>query len=252
MSKQFKGQLQWVREVLAKYEGLEKFQPVPFNQEPEWPDWVSNLLAILLGISHPGLKIKSVRKWKAKDLGRLLGRQYAGMGLQHGQVPLSSKVIEEAFTCSTWAEERAKRSNPSFDAKRFQNQHERELKVWIPKFKRFIQETMVSACERPYVEASAFFEAFGKAIVIKPDDFVTERTMGVGDKICWTMFAMWPEISRLKSVADVHRVFEQALKPKGIVVKYKRIEKLCQRISLKFKAPGRPRGSKIQTNSISV
>ena len=252
MSKQFKGQQQWVREVLIKYLDLEKSQPTPFNRNPEWPEWVSNLGAMLLGISHPGLKFKSVRKWKAKELGRLLGRQYAGMRLQHGQVPLSSRVIEEASTCSAWAEERAKQLDPGFDAKRFQEQYERELKVWIPKFKEFIQETLASACERPYVETCAFFEAFGRAIVIKPDDLLTERTMGVGDKICWTMIVMWPEISRLKSVADVHRVFEQALRPKGIVVKYKRIEKLCQRIKLKFKAPGRPPGSKIQTNRVSV
>jgi hypothetical protein len=68
--------------------------------------------------------------------------------------------------------------------------------------------------------------------------------MGVGDKICWTMITMWPEIERLESVAQLHRVFEQALKPKGITVKYKRIEKLCQRIKLKFKDRGRPQGSK--------
>jgi hypothetical protein len=102
------------------------------------------------------------------------------------------------------------------------------------------------------VEASAFFEAFGKAIVIKPDDLLTERTMGVGDKICWVMLMMWRTIERLESVAQLHRIFEQALKPRGIVIKYKRIEKLCQRIKLKFKGPGRPPGSKIQTNRTSV
>jgi hypothetical protein len=47
-------------------------------------------------------------------------------------------------------------------------------------------------------------------------------------------------------------MFEMALKRHGIVVKYKRIEKLCQRIKLKFKGRGRPPGSKIQTNPVSV
>jgi len=63
---------------------------------------------------------------------------------------------------------------------------------------------------------------------------------------------MWRTIERLESVAQLHRIFEQALKPRGIVIKYKRIEKLCQRIKLKFKGPGRPPGSKIQTNRTSV
>src|ERR1017187_4824155 len=48
------------------------------------------------------------------------------------------------------------------------------------------------------------------------------------------------------------RMFEMALKRHGIVVKYKRIEKLCQRIKLKFKGRGRPPESKIQTNPVSV
>jgi hypothetical protein len=115
-----------------------------------------------------------------------------------------------------------------------------------------MQETLSSACTRPYLESSAFFEAFGKAIVMKPDEFETERTLGVGDKICWTMIVMWREIEGLPSVAELHRVFEKALKPKGIVVRYKRIEKLCGRIKLKFKDRGRPPGSKIQTNPISL
>ena len=78
----------------------------------------------------------------------------------------------------------------------------------------------VGVCLRTSLHrACPFFEAFGKAIVIKPDDLLTERTMGVGDKICWTMFVMWQDIERLESVAQLHRIFEQALKPKGIVVK---------------------------------
>ena len=87
--------------------------------------------------------------------------------------------------------------------------------------------------------------AFGKAIVIKPDDLLAERTLGVGHKICWTMFLMWKDIERLGSVAELHRVFEKALKRRGITVKYRWIEKLCQRTKLKFRqGPGRPKGSK--------
>ena len=66
------------------------------------------------------------------------------------------------------------------------------------------------------------------------------------------MIAMWQEIEQLHSIGELHRLFEKALKPKGIVVKYKRIEKLCQRIKLKFKGPGRPPGSKTQTNPTLV
>ena len=252
MSVQFKGQRHWIRETLNKFGELEDWQPKPLNEDPEWPEWVWNLLVILMGISHPGVKLKNNKKWKAKDLGKFLGRQYAGEHLTWGEVPLSSQVVQEGARFAAWADKRAKEKRPDIDLDELQKQCEQGMKVWRPRFKTFMQETLSSACERPYIEASAFFEAFGKASVMKPDELLTERTMGVGDKICWIMFVEWQQIERLESVAQLHRVFEQALKPHGIIVKHKRIERFCQRIKLKFKSRGRPPGSKIQTNPTSV
>lgn len=252
MSTQLRGQRRWVREVLTKFGDLEDHQPEPFNIYGEWPEWVSNLLMILVGVSHPGTKFKSLKKWKAKDLGRFLGRQYAGEHLRAGEVPLSPQVIQEGIKFGEWAESLGRQRRPDLDLDKLRQEVAAGEKAWKPIFKGFMKETLASVCERPYLEASAFFEAFGKAVVIKPDELLTERTMGVGDKICWIMFVRWQEIERLESVAQLHRVFEQALKPHGIVVKYKRIEKLCQRIKLRFKGRGRPPGSKIQTNPTSV
>lgn len=252
MSAKFKGQRQWIREILRKFGELQEFQPEPFCGEPKWPEWVSNLFMTFFGISHPGVKMKNLKKWKAKDLGRFLGRQYAGEHLTCGGVPLSLKVIQEGERFGAWAEKWIKQKRPDLDLDKFQSQYEQEAEAWRPQFMKFMQDTLSSACERPYLESSAFFEAFGKAVVMKPDELLTERTMGVGDKICWSMFVMWQEIEGLHSVAELHRILEQALKPKGIIVKYKRVEKLCQRIKLKFKAPGRPPGKKIQTNPRSV
>lgn len=244
MSKKFVGQRQWVREILTRFAALEKEQPDSRTVEPEWPVWVENLWLCLSGISYPGTKFKSMKKWKSRDLGKFLGRHYAGEHLISGEVPLSPQVLREGDLFSAWAEGKIKDKNPHAKMDELIKQAEQAQQEWQPKFKRFMQEVLASACERPYVEAAAFFQAFGKAIVMKPDEFITERTMGVGDKICWTMIMMWPRIERMESVAQLHRVFEQALRPKGITVKYKRIEKLCQRIKLKFKGPGRPQGRK--------
>ena len=244
MSAKFKGQRQWIREVLNKFEELEKSQPEPLNRDPEWPEWVFNLLVIISGVSYPGLKLKNLKKWKAKDLGRFLGRHYANGCLLINQVPLSSQVIHEREKGFAGLGKLILQKRPNVDLNKSKKECEPEMQIWLSKFTEFMQEALSSACERPYVEASAFFEAFGKAIVIKPDDLLTERTMGVGDKICWTMFVMWQDIERLESVAQLHRLFEKVLKPRGIVLKYKRIEKLCNRIKLKFKGPGRPPGSK--------
>jgi hypothetical protein len=243
MSTQFKGQGRWVREVLNKFTALNEFQPEPMNYDPEWPEWVYNRFLMLTDISHPGAKVKNMKKWKAKVLGRFLGRQYAGEHLIRGQVPVPPQVIREGEKFAAWADKFAKQKLPGFDWDKFDKKNEPRHKLWNLKFKESIQETLASACTRPYAESSTFFEAFGKATVMKPNEFETERTLGVGDKICWTMIVMWQEIEQLRSVAELHRMFEKALKPQGVVVRYKRIEKLCQRVKLKFKDRGRPAGS---------
>lgn len=246
------GQQKWIQEILKKLSDLSDNQAEPFNRDPEWPEWVVNLWMMVMGISHPGCKLKSMKTWKAKDLGRFLGRQYAGEYLQRNEVPLSSQVIQEGIQCVKEMENLVKKSCPELNLKKLRKEIEDAQKVRKRIFNRFIKDTLASVCEQSYSEASTFFEAFGKAIVIKPDELITERIMGVGDKINWTILMLWQQIERLESVAQLHRVLELALKPHGIVVTYKRIEKLCQRIKLKFKRPGRPPKRKIQTNPIVV
>jgi hypothetical protein len=251
MANQFIGQKRWVYHVLTKFKQLDESWPEPLAKDPEWPDWVYNLFVQLMGISHPGTKIKNYQNWKAKDLGRFLGRQYAGEFLLQGKVPVTHQVVRESEKFEKWSADFIRKRNPDFDEAKFDRQFAASEKVWRPRFQKFMQETLASVCERPYIEARDFFEAFGKAMVMKPDEFETERTLGVGDKICWTMICIWPEIQTLKSVSQLHQILEQALKPKGIEIKYKRIEKLCQRIGLKFQeGGGRPKGSKNSDKSL--
>lgn len=251
MANKFIGQRKWVHQVLQKFTDLEAGLPEIFAKDPEWPDWVYNLLIQLMGTSHPGSKIKQMNNWKAKDLGRFLGRQYAGEFLLQGKVPVTEPVVLDLEKFGKWTKIWNHQRNPDFDEAEFNRQADEREKIWRPRFQQFMQETVASACTRPYIETRDFFEAFGKAMVMKPNEFEMERTLGVGDRICWTMLVMWPDIQRLKSISQLHQAFEKALKPKGIKVKYKRIEKLCQRIGLKFReGGGRPKGSKNSDKSL--
>jgi hypothetical protein len=191
------------------------------------------------------LKVKRVKKWTAKDLGQFLGRQNALEGLVWDEVPLSPRVRLEK---ERWIDSQAGilSSNPKLAKSLIQDV--KGMEKWRPVFRKFIDETLASARNRPYPESSAFLEAFGKANVIKPDDLATERTMGVGERIAYVMILFWRPISKFESVAQLYQLLSLAAKPMGIVITLKRVEKLCQRIGLKFKGRGRPKG-KIQTNS---
>lgn len=251
MANKFIGQKKWVQQTLQKFSALDDGLPDPLAKAPEWPDWVYELLLRLMCFSHPGTKLKNQKNWKAKDLGRFLGRQYAGEFLIQGKVPVTQQVVRDANRFAEWSDDFIKKRDPNFNHAEFDQQSKERDKIWHPRFRRFIQETLVSACERPFIETCDFFAAYGKAMVMKPNEFETERTLGVGDKLCWVMIISWPQIARLQSVAQLHQIFEKALKPKGIIVKYKRIEKLCQRIGLKFQAGGgRPKGTKNSDKSL--
>ena len=236
----------WVRQILEKYDAIEQRQPKTFDLAvSEWPRWVFNLWPTLFDISHPGLNFRSVKKWTAKDLGQFLGRQSALEGLLWDEVPLSPKVREEK---ERWIDSQTDKLHSSPNLAVALTKDIIGLQKWRPVFKNFIDETLASARTRPYLESSTFLEAFGKANVIKPEDLATERTVGVGERIAYVMIMLWRPISKMESVAQIHKILSKAAKPMGIVITLKRVEKLCQRIGLKFKGRGRPKG-KIQTIS---
>src|ERR1700722_16139935 len=119
MSQKFIGPRRWVRGVLEKFGELEKYQPNPLRVEMDEPEWVQNLLMMLFAVSHPGSKLKNIKKWKPKDLGKFLGRQYAGEQLMRGRVPLSPTVLKERIRGEKWMSERVSEKRPDIDWVKF-------------------------------------------------------------------------------------------------------------------------------------
>jgi hypothetical protein len=242
MGKKAETKRQWMRRVMDSSKIVEKLQP-KFADYEEYPKWVNNLWLMLMPVSHPGLHLKANQKLGVRQFGAFWGRQYALAAVQRGKVQLSAKTLEEMNRAIAGL----KPSKP--EIAQFVESSFKRHKVWYPAFTKFIKETLGSACDRPYAEAVGFFQAFGNSMMIKPTDLETERTMGVSEKIAWVMILEWLAISKLRSVGQLHSMFEAALKPHGIVINLKRMEKLCQRIGLRFRGRGRPKKPKIQTNS---
>jgi len=230
----------WIRSILDKYDDAEKLRPKLPGLDEEWPDWVNNLYHILMGASHPGLRIKQAKQWTAKDLGAFLGRQSALEALLWGEVPLSAQVQKETADAFVAMQKTlAPNSGPTLSSAI--KKYKKDLVKWRPVFKKFIDEAVTSARARPYTESTAFLSAFGKAVVIKPNDLAVERTIGVGERIAWVMVSMWRTFERFETVAQLHFVLAAAAKRHGVIITLKRVEKLCSRIGLKFKGRGRPK-----------
>lgn len=221
---------------MDEHERVEKRQP-QFDDYDDCPEWVQNLWLILIPVSHPKLHLKANRKLTVRQFGALWGRQYALAAVQRGEVQLSARTLEEKNRVIAVL----KASKP--EIARLIESSFKQHKLWYPAFIKFIKETLCSACDRPYAEAVTFFRAFSNSMSIQPTDLETERTMGVSEKIAFAMILEWQAISRLQSVGQLHKILETALKPHGIIVTLKRVEKLCQRVGLRFKGPGRPKNS---------
>lgn len=235
----------WVKKILAKYETVENLQPHSHELEKaidESPPWVKKLWKVILNVSHPGLNVQGAKNWTTKDLGQFLGRQCALEGVIWNEVPLSPRVEREK---KKWLEHQAEVLKAAHELAKAYEVNTPEMKKWRPIFKRFIDETFADARRLPYQESSAFLLAFAEANHIKPDDLASEHTMGVGEKLAYVMILYWQHIAKFQSVGELHRFLQTAAKPQGVVITLKRVEKLCQRIGLKFKGRGRPK--KIQT-----
>jgi hypothetical protein len=234
MRKKVETQRQWMRRIVDNYRRVEKLQP-KFDDFDDYDKWVQNLWLILMPVGHPKLHLKPNQKPTVRQFGALWGRQFAIEAVKRGEVPLSQKTLEEKARGIAVMKE----SNPKLG--QFLESLFEKSECWRPVFVKFIKETLGSVCDRPHAEAVTFFEAFGKAVVIKPADLESDRTMGVGEKIAWVMILRCREISKFSSIGELHRFLSMAAKPHRIVISLKRIEKLCQRIDLKLKGRGRPK-----------
>ena len=175
-------------------------------------------------------------------MGRFLGRQSAGESLTFGEVPLTPQVqAEQRKNIQVILQARGMNDEKSLEAFA---KHQAKMEAWRPLFRQFIEQVLAAARQRPYPEASAFFEAFGQANVYQPEDFDSRQKIGVGERIAWVMFLYRETIATFKTVSELHKFLEIAAKPSGVKIGLKRVEALCRRIGLRFGAKrGRPRGS---------
>ena len=106
--------------------------------------------------------------------------------------------------------------------------------------RRFAKRALCSCVDQTYEDMTDFLLGYADAFSRKP------KTMKVGN-ICNPTFEIyvfmllhWPLIERMNSVRKLHEVLVKVIGAPR-VGEQKRIEKICQRIGLSFRKPGRPK-----------
>lgn len=228
----------WVRQVMTEHEAIMQHQPFGALQIEELPAWVCRGLIPLMSISHPKLMRIPLRKWTARNLGYFLGRQSALDSTMRGEVPLSQEVWQETEKALE-AHLQLLGWSPSVWAKKVK-QHSAGLLKWRERYKKFVSKVIIAARARPYVESAAFAKGYGEGNAVSSTNFES-REIEINHRIAWVFLLFWRQIEEFESVGQMHRFLAGAAKPMGIQIALKRVEKLCQRIGLRFRGRGRPK-----------
>ena len=115
---------------------------------------------------------------------------------------------------------------------------------WHPALRRLAKTALCSCVDQPYGDMKEFLLAFSAAYAQKPIGPGLGSFGSSAIEIYNFMLFYWRIIDRLNSVHHLHEVLVKVFGPYR-TGDLKRTEKICQRIGLHYRKPGRPK--KIET-----
>lgn len=219
----------WLKRLSAE---MEKLGPLmPFRNplpESEGPAWVLRSEELLSVSMFPAAKLRDDKKITPKRMGALIGHQCSHavwmMELFAGGLPPSTQPV---------APETQKRGEEILTATANQ---------WYPAMRRFAKRALCSCVDQSYEDMRDFLQGYADGFARKLKTF-NVRQMG-SSVFEILIFLIWYRraVEQLNSISHLHQVLVKTL---GIhrVGDLKRTEKICQRIGLQYRKPGRPTGS---------
>lgn len=219
---------EWLDRLIAEFVKLEPLMPIKMLPEGEYPQWVLNVEREFGAAVLSTMKIKDGVEKTPKTLGALLGHQCA---------------------FAVWMMEWAEHEAGAEEIKTLEGLNESQINQlehfsrslgegWYGGLRRLAKRALCSSVDQTYQDMSEFLQAYTKAFASKP------RTFGVGElgnptfEIYLFLLLTWRAVERFRSVRELHSVLIKGLGRR--VGDLKRVEKICQRMGLSFRKPGRP------------
>jgi hypothetical protein len=111
---------------------------------------------------------------------------------------------------------------------------------WYPALRRLAKRALCSCVDQPYDDMKDFLLAYSSAFAQKPEGRGLGSLGNSAIEIYNFMLVYWRVVERLESVRHLHEVLVKVFGPYR-TGDLKRTEKICQRIDLHYRKPGRPR-----------
>lgn len=240
----------WCDRIFSGLTKLEESRPSlgAITETESFPPWLKCIVQELLQQSLPAVPVRCGGPMTPDKLGRFLGQYCANYFLLGEVLEALGKPMPGL---DQWID--INRLNPSPDSKNpalmvsgiFEGIA--NLDESASKFERIlIRAFKIALDQESHSEAASFFRGFSKGLSSKRSP--VEATSATTFPIYFRMFLRWQEVEKLTSVSDLRSfLLAQGVKEE-VLGDPKRLEKICQRIGLSFRKPGRPRTTEVLTN----
>lgn len=226
---------EWLRRLADEYVKLETTMPITnFLPDEGCPKWVENLEREVGATMFPAAKLKEELKLTPRRLAAIIGHQCA---IAVWLMEWLAEELEKPQTVddSKLTPEQIKKGEEFFI---------KLTEQWYPALRRLAKRALCSCVDQPYDDMKEFLLAYAGAFAQKPTGSGLNSLGSSAFEIYNFMLVYWRIIDRLNSVHHLHEVLVKVFGPYR-TGDLKRTEKICQRIGLHYRKPGRPR--KIQT-----
>ncbi len=227
---QVKSQEEWLSRLAEGYIKLESCMPkINFVPHETCPKWVESVEREVGASMFPAAKLKEGFKLTAWRLAAIIGHQCA----------ISVWFME-------WLIQELKKPHFLDKTKVTPDQLQKAEEMcnkmandWYPALRRFAKRALCSCVDQPYEDTKEFLLSYASAFAQKP---CGPRASNMGNsafEIHCFMLIHWQFVERLNSAHDLHQVLVKVFGPYR-TGNLKRTEKICQRIDLHYRKPGRP------------
>jgi hypothetical protein len=227
----------WLGKLADEFIKLESAMPVNnLLPETEGPSWVQNLEREIRNAMFPVAKLKKGLALTPQRLGGILGHQcavavwmmeYLTVELEKSPVGTPDPKIEEQAAAGL---EFIRRLHDD----------------WYCGLRRLAKRALGTCVDQAYPDMREFLLAYSSAFARKPSNFSYGSFGNSAFEVYVFMLCHWRMVEKLESVRELHELLVKHLGPQR-TGELKRIEKICQRIGLRFRKPGAPRKNNSDT-----
>jgi len=224
-----KHRAEWLERLANEAIKTDELWPLKFLPEGDYPKWVERVEYELGQVMLPVAKVKEGVEHTPRQLGALLGHECAYavflVELLNDQAT-TAQAKETATANDKEKSETTMAANDSFGK-------------WYSALRRLAKRALCSSVDQIYEDMSDFLLAYSNAFARKPKTLKAGSIGSTNFEIYIYLIRFWRNIEQLKSVFDLHQLLRKVL-GEHRTGNLKRVEKICQRIGLHFRKPGRP------------